>query len=294
MGRKAKPLQQQIDLLRQRGMTVDDPEKARHILLEVGWYRMSFYWFPFETRYPDRLSEVHEFRRGTRFEDALYLYAFDFNLRHTLLKPLERVETAFRTYMIYAVSNRYPESPEWMADPKVVGPAQARSFERVVYMPMKRANPELQLHHRRFPRDRFAPAWKTLEFVTFGGMCALYTSLLSDQLKLDIARHFGVHHVEVFENYLEVVRTLRNLCAHGNVLYSYRPGRIHRGPAMEGRCVPPDNLRGALAVVEHFLGVISERLLLEFRTAVSEVMEEVGRAPGAATVIGRIFRGVRE
>ncbi|MDE6812004.1 MAG: Abi family protein [Muribaculaceae bacterium] len=290
MGRKAKPLQQQIDKLRQRGMRIDDPEKAGHILLEVGWYRMSFYWFPFETRYPDRMNPYHEFRRGTSFEDALMLYAFDFNLRNTLLKPLERIETAFRTYVIYTVSSRYPNIPEWFADPRVVTPVHARQFERAVYAPMRKMNPEIILHHRRFPHDRFAPAWKTLEFLTFGAIFNLYESLLSDSLKLDIARHFGIHSLDTFLSYMEIIRALRNLCAHGNVLYSYRPAAVRVNEISEvshNSHTPqlPRNLAGAMKVVEHFLGIISNRLLKEFRHNLKDIVATFATQPGTAKVL---------
>lgn len=266
-------------------MIVDDPEKARRILLEIGWYRMSFYWFPFEKCYPDRFCERHEFRPGTRFEDALLLYAFDFNMRHTLLKPLERIETAFRTYMIHAVSTRYPESPYWMVDTHVVSQAQARQFERVIYNNMRRQIPEIELHHRRFPRDKFAPAWRTLEFMTFGGMFNLYQSLNSDSLRHDIARHFGIHDTGVFENYLSIMISLRNLCAHGNILFSYRPEEILRGPALDGKVIPRRNLRGALSIMEHFLGVISDRLLSEFRHTLRQHLIDFSRSPGAASIL---------
>lgn len=289
MGRKAKPLQEQVALLEKRGMIIAEPEKARRILLEIGWYRMSFYWFPFETRYPDRFNPVHEFRRGTRFEDALSLYAFDFNLRNTLLKPLERIETAFRTFMIYIVSTRYPDRPEWFADPKVVSDVHARHFERSVYSVLRRTQPEIELHHRRFPRDRFAPAWKTLEFMTLGAMWNLFESINSDSLKLDIARHFGVHRLEVFCNYMEIVRAVRNLCAHGNILFSYHPPKILRGPAMDGKAEPPRNLKGALAVVDHFLGVISERLQIELRMDLKALIEQFSRSPGSAKILSSIF-----
>lgn len=244
MGRRAKPLQDQVALLQKRGMLVHNPEKARQILLEIGWYRMSFYWFPFERRYPDVMNPTHEFRPQTTFEDALMLYAFDFNLRNALLKPLERIETAFRTFIIYHVSTRYPESPAWFADQHVVGKTQAQSFERVIYNPLKRNNPEIMLHHRRFPRDKFAPAWKTLEFMTLGTMCNLYESLANHNIKHDIARHFGVDSESIFENYMEVIRGLRNICAHGNVLYSYRPRRS--GAALSSR--EPRRFRAIFAV----------------------------------------------
>ena len=288
MGRKAKPLAAQVELLRKRGMAVDDAEKARNILLEVGFYRMSFYWFPFEKRYPDRMNPKHEFIPGTNFTDALMLYAFDFNLRNIMLKPLERIETAFRTYMIYQVSTRYPDSPAWFADPRVVGKAQASSFERTIYQPMKRNNPEIQLHHRRFHSDRFAPAWKTLEFMTFGTMCNLYESLKSEGLSSDIARHFGIPQPGLFKNYMEIIRGVRNICAHGGILYSYKPPYIRRSPGVNPAGGVPKNLNGVIMVIEHFLGVISSRLLKEFRRDVRQLLRDFTKTPGTTHVLHNI------
>ncbi len=287
MGRKAKPLEEQVSLLMRRGMRVDDPEKAYNILLEIGWFRMSLYWFPFETRYPDMTDSAHRFREGATFRDALLLYAFDFNLRNMLLKYLERIETAFRTYLIFHVSTRYPDSPAWFADKRVVSASQAKSFERVVYNPLKRQNPHIQLHHRRFPKDKFAPAWKTLEFMTLGTMCNLFESLNSAVLRQDVARHFGVRMESIFTDYMEVIRALRNICAHGNVLYSYRAHQLRRGPASGGQ-LPAQNLHGALGVVTHFLGVISERLCGEFRDGLRRLIEEFAVTPGTRHVLGRI------
>lgn len=288
MGRKAKPLQEQVELLRKRGMSVDDPERARELLLEIGWYRLSLYWFPFETRYPDRMSDTHRFREGTKFRDAMFLYAFDFNLRTTLIKYLERIETAFRTYMIHIVSTRYPESPTWFADPNVVRREDAHSFERAIYYPLKRQSAEIILHHRRFPRDKFAPAWKTLEFVTLGTMVNLFDSLRSTGLRQAIASHFGIHDERVFRNYMEIIRSLRNICAHGNVLYSFRPAEILNGPALKGTAVPKKNLFGALAVVEYLTGIVSPRLREGLRKDISGLLNEFCVCGGTRHVLFNI------
>lgn len=289
MGRKAKPLQAQIELLRKRGMIIENAERARNLLIEIGFYRMSFYWFPFETRYPDRLDPHHEFLPGTTFNDALMLYAFDFNLRNALLKPLERIETSFRTFLIYAVSTTYPDSPCWFTDRHIVGDAQAKNFERTIYMPLKRNNVEILLHHRRFPHDKFAPAWKTIEFMTLGSVCNIYSSLTNHNLKHTIATHFGVFQESVFENYLEIIKSLRNICAHGNVLYSYRPQSIRRNNRDHDNTQNnPSNLRGALNIIEDFLEVISPRLHKEFRRELNAIVKEFSTSPGTLQVLKKI------
>ena len=55
MGRQAINVEEQIKLLRQRGMRIDDEKKAREVLLDVGYYRLGFYWFPFEHTFPHKI-----------------------------------------------------------------------------------------------------------------------------------------------------------------------------------------------------------------------------------------------
>ena len=48
MGQFATTVEEQITLLETRGMLLDYPmEKVKEILLDVGYYRLGFYWHPF-------------------------------------------------------------------------------------------------------------------------------------------------------------------------------------------------------------------------------------------------------
>ena len=46
--KKALSLQAQIKRLEERGIIVQDEEKAKEILFDIGYYRLGFYTFPFE------------------------------------------------------------------------------------------------------------------------------------------------------------------------------------------------------------------------------------------------------
>ena len=46
--KKAYTIDQQIARLKANGMAFDDEEKAKEILLDVGYYRLGFYSFPYE------------------------------------------------------------------------------------------------------------------------------------------------------------------------------------------------------------------------------------------------------
>ena len=50
--KKAYTIEQQIARLKSNGMTFDNEEKAKEILLDVGYYRLGFYSFPYEINFP--------------------------------------------------------------------------------------------------------------------------------------------------------------------------------------------------------------------------------------------------
>ena len=54
--KKATTIDEQIAKLLSRGMVIDDVEKAKENLLDIGYFRLGFYWFPFEKTYPQWMS----------------------------------------------------------------------------------------------------------------------------------------------------------------------------------------------------------------------------------------------
>jgi abortive infection bacteriophage resistance protein len=104
MGNKATTIDQQIQKLRDRGVVISDEDKAKENLLDIGYFRLCSYLFPFEKTYPKLKNRNHEFKAGTQFEDAVTLYYLDFDLRTILFKYITRIEVAFRTYVTYTLS----------------------------------------------------------------------------------------------------------------------------------------------------------------------------------------------
>ena len=55
--KSATSIDMQIELLKERGMTFGDEKKAKENLLDIGYYRLGFYWFPFEESFPPNKKE---------------------------------------------------------------------------------------------------------------------------------------------------------------------------------------------------------------------------------------------
>jgi abortive infection bacteriophage resistance protein len=125
MGKTAITVYEQIEKLVSRGMELDlGEEKAKEILLDIGYYRLGFYWNPFE------IDSDHNLKKGTKFSDVVKLYYLDTDLKHILIKAINRIEINFKTQLIYYVSNKYSRNPTWFADKKIVSKKYVEEFPR--------------------------------------------------------------------------------------------------------------------------------------------------------------------
>ena len=152
MAKEVINIDEQISLLKQRGMIINNEDKAKEVLSDVGYYRLGFYWFPFESSYPCKVGRTHEFREGTNFDDIVRLYYFDFNLRGILTKYLNRIVIHLRTFLTYYVSNYYKISPTWFVAPSIVTANYIQSFDQEVYTSRFKRTPVIKQHHQIYQR----------------------------------------------------------------------------------------------------------------------------------------------
>lgn len=265
----ATTIQEQIQLLQNRGMEISDIQKAGEILSDIGYYRLGFYWFPMEKNVKGVRN--HLFKQGTRFESAVELYYFDNDLRKLLLPYILRVEVDFRTHLIYLASNQYKNEPTWFVDPRYVNQKYINEF-LVTYLDIKK-NTIIQKHHRKYPQDTYAPAWKTLEYATFGQITLLYQSLNDKSLQNDLAWQYNIRNLKVFRSYLTTIRYLRNICAHGHTLYDVQlPQSILTGP-LELHNDDTHNLVGAIKVLEYLLQSISLNRASDLKSDIVKLLD---------------------
>ena len=102
MEKLATNVDEQIAKLESRGMTIGDKNKAKECLLDIGYFRLGFYWFPFEESYPRKVNRTHAFKDGTCFDYAIQLYYFDYDLRNILLKYINRIEIKNKKWRHYS------------------------------------------------------------------------------------------------------------------------------------------------------------------------------------------------
>ena len=215
MGRIATTIEEQIELLKVRGMSFAEIEedKAKEILLDIGYYRLGFYWYPFEK------DNNHNFKEGTCFSDVVSLYYLDVDLRNILLKYLKRIEVNFRTKLVYYLSNEHNTDAVWFTNPKIMHNWYIDGLESLYSEKFKKDNKQIKSHHVKHRNDKYAPAWKTFEFLTFGAVYTIFIAIKNKQSKENIANLYGLNDLKTFENFIRSIKYIRNICAHGGVVF---------------------------------------------------------------------------
>ena len=271
MGKTATSVEEQIDILKGRGMVFEcSIEKAKEILLDIGYYRLGFYWYPFEK------DKDHNFEEGTKFSDVVCLYYLDVDLRNILLKYLKRIEVNFRTKLIYYVSNKYKDDPIWFTDPKVMSKWFIDQLDSRLYTDrFKDDNKQIKLHHIKYRNDKYAPTWKTFEFLTFGAVLTIFTSLKDEEVQKEISKIYGLNNLNAFINFMKALKFIRNICAHGGVLFDLNmPKGIYKIPRTKFNNNDNQSLDAGIKTMLFILNSISNGRKNDLEKDVKELFDE--------------------
>ena len=66
------------------------------------------------------------------------------------------------------------------------------SFDTEIYTEKFRKHPVISDHHKKYPEDMYAPAWKTVEHMTFGAVFQLFLSISDQEVKSAISKHYNI------------------------------------------------------------------------------------------------------
>jgi abortive infection bacteriophage resistance protein len=210
-----KPLkyEEQIELLKQRGIVIENEQKAIHILQTISYYRLSGYWYPF---LEDKKN--HNFKPNSTFESAFKLYCFDRKLRQLVISELEKIEVSIRAKMAYIMSNAY--DPFWYRNDDLFTNQKLHENSLIkISEEYKRSDEEFIKAFKIKYSDDLPPSWMIFEITSFGALSLIFKNLKPSNEKREIAHYFGISDT-VFQTWLHSIVYLRNICAHHTRLWN--------------------------------------------------------------------------
>ena len=214
---RAITTEQQIDILKERGLLIDDVERAVKALDIISYFRLAGYWRHFEADHT-----THQFREGCRFADIIDLYSFDKQLRALLFTAIQTIEVAVRTKIIKHFALEF--GAFWFMDENfATNEARFATNLAVIRKEVERSHDDfITEHFRKYNEPELPPVWKTLEVVSFGTLSKLFCLFKDNRLKKQVAREFGLPQYTYLESWIRCITVLRNCCAHHARIWNRR------------------------------------------------------------------------
>jgi len=206
-----KTFDEQIELIKSRGLIVDDEERLKKYLINISYYHLSAYFKSFQ--YGDK------FKDGTTFKDVIDLYEFDKKLRLLVLDVLERIEKAFKCSVIYNLAIKHNNS-HWYLDPNLYRSQEV--FDSFIEPLLKniKTSKEVGIRHYydKYTEPEYPPSWIALEVLTFGECVKLCRQLRGAEQN-SFSRPFNINK-KFLISWMHGLSVVRNICAHHSRLWN--------------------------------------------------------------------------
>ena len=218
-----KTIDQQIDILRKKGLIIDDELKAKDILLKENYFFLNGYRHLFMNSSTDRT-----FVSGSTFSELYALFQFDRYSRNIFFKNLLIIENRLKSVISYQLSKKYGYREKDYLNPRnfTSDPEKKRRVKDVIEKMRRQIRINTSRHNATMHYLKnygYIPLWILVKVLSFGMVCELY-SIMTNEDKLEVSSVFGLT-VEDLENFLPLLSNYRNLCAHEDIVFDHKTER---------------------------------------------------------------------
>lgn len=209
-----KTIEEQLEILRSRGLTIDDEPAARDFLLRNNYYRVSGYSLTL------RRNDI--FSESASFQNIVDIYNFDHELRHILLQYLEVIEVQMKSVYAYEFTKTHGPAGYLNASFFTNKARHEEIIKKAELQKTQRLSHEAYLKHFVNDLKQDIPLWAYVDLLTISDISFLYA--ISEQpIKNAVARTFGLgmsRGASILGSYMHSMTIIRNLCAHGSRIYN--------------------------------------------------------------------------
>ena len=215
-----KTLDEQIEILKNRGLVINDIDKTKELLLRENYFFINGYRHIFMKNHKE-----DSFIPGTTFEELYAVFQFDRSFRNVLFKNLLIVENNLKSIIAYKLSKKYGIREKDYLKPSNF--SQDIKKVRQVNDVLNKIKRQIKLNGRQHSATLhyisnygYVPLWILVKLLSFGMINELYSILKPDD-KLAIAEYYNLD-VETLGIYIALLSNYRNLCAHEDIVYDHR------------------------------------------------------------------------
>ena len=215
-----KTLDEQIDILKNKGLVVEDVNSTKRILLRENYFFLSGYRHLFMDPIDNK-----RYLEGTTFKELYSMFLFDRQIRNILFKNILIVENNLKSIMAYVMSKNhgYKEKNYLNKNNFVHDYTKTRQVNDLLRKMKRQINVNGKQHaatSHYISNYGYIPLWVVVKVLSFGIVGELY-SILQKEDQEEISEIYNVS-VSNLITYLPILANYRNLCAHEDLCFNNR------------------------------------------------------------------------
>ena len=224
MEKTFKSLEEQIEIMKNKGLVINDESFCKEVLLRENYFFLNGYRRAFMKN-----RDKSRFINGTTFEELYSLFLFDRKIRNILFKNILIVENNIKSIISYQLSKKYGyREKEYLKPTNFNYSFDNKRQVNDLISKMKRQIKNNAVTHsatRHYVTNYgYIPLWVLVKVLSFGIVVELF-SVLKKEDQYDIVDIYGID-LKDFVTYLSIVSNYRNLCAHEDIVYDNRTQKI--------------------------------------------------------------------
>lgn len=224
-----KNYEEQLQLLKNRGLVILNEELAYKRLIEENYYNIIN---GYKTPFLKDGKETDEFIDGTSFEDIYELYLFDRELRNIFLKRILHQENLLRSKISYIFSREHGHDnylklqnfdtlENNFTSTKETHEKRIKDIQRLIadlQMDIVHSIDKKMYIKHYINKYGFVPFWVVVNCITLGRLSNFY-QLMKQSERIEVSKHWGIQEKDL-KQYIRVLAHYRNICAHDDRFYN--------------------------------------------------------------------------
>lgn len=226
-----KSIDEQITLLKDRGLLINDEERAKKYLLSQNYYNIINGYAKF---FP---MNGELYIANTSFDEITSLYIFERDLKQALLLAILEAETHLRSIVSYRFAEMYPDDPYAYLNIKNYDQNEilnaVNTISRLSETINKKSRKDNSSIAHYVKKYKHVPIWVLVNYIDLGNLRSLIkytTKSLQNNISKDLCEFINQNiqncdeplHSETLNDYLFNINDVRNICAHNNRLLGFR------------------------------------------------------------------------
>ncbi len=240
--KKYKTFNQQLVILRKRGLIVPKDGRPKRFLEQENYYNVinGYKDLFLQKDYSGNLLEPEIYLQNAHFNELKALFIFDRELRILFLKYILIFENSFKTVISHEFSKKHPKPNSYLEIKNYVDDRPKKVLQQISILTKTihdKVDKDGAIKHY-IEEHGSVPLWVLVNYLTIGNLAHLY-DILVDTDKNTIAKYYSDKYKKQYKarsiprfsseylgSALKIINLVRNKCAHDERLYNSDFGNV--------------------------------------------------------------------